>query len=162
MQGALQMFWKTEFWEIRGKVLIPILIAVIAILLLFIYSRWINNQPVQTAHVTVLSKRMEDAYIKSGGGGLAKLKEPNYYVTFQFADGSKKELFVESSKIYDTLEEGETGTLSYKRLGNSGWIGARSFVGFEKDLRYPQGTTSPTSQCLSLPRIIRLNESRFP
>jgi len=121
------MFWKTDW----GKALILILIIVIVILSGILYMLWVDIQPIQTAHVTVISKRTEDRYIR-GAGGISKLKDPNCYVTFIFHSGAEKEFHVKSNEAYKDLQEGDIGTLSFKQAGG-GKPGQTCFISFEKD-----------------------------
>ena len=129
------MFWKTELWKSDlGKVFIMLLIATIVISSLLLYIRWLDIQPLQTAHATVISKRSEYSSFTGGGGNTVKYL--NYYATFQFSDGSKKEFHIDPGRktklkqqFVDELQEGETGTLSYKETKG----GRKRFISFEKD-----------------------------
>ena len=64
---------------------------------------------------------------------MAKLKEPNCYVVFLFSDESEREFYIKSYETYNALQDGDTGTLSYKQLKNSTKWSQRSFISFEKD-----------------------------
>ena len=91
----------------------------------------VNRQPVQKEHVEIVGKRITDrGYTPSNGSGVRYHR----YVTFKFSDGSEKEFNVQKAKIYDELQEGDIGTLSYKET-NSGDInlGNKHFISFEKD-----------------------------
>lgn len=66
----------------------------------------------------------------------AKRSIPNYFVSFEFPDGSEKEFkefYVSNLKFFKALQEDVTETLSYKEKTNATKIRHRKFVSFEKD-----------------------------
>ena len=67
-------------------------------------------------------KRVERLYHSSHGCYY------NYYVVFEFSDGSAWEFPVYSIKVYDAIYEGDTGKLTYRGKRNCGY-----FLSFEKD-----------------------------
>ena len=69
-------------------------------------KRLMKKLPDITAHAKTLSKRAE-VYRR---GAL-------YYVAFEFDDGSRKSLMV-GYELYNTIVEGETGTIKYKQAEN--------------------------------------------
>ena len=134
--------WIKEFLKTAlGKGLLAILIVAVVIMGTYlILTIRIEIQPLQTAHVEVVSKRTKAAYYKSGGGGIAKLKYPYCFVTFKFSDGSEKEFNVNPRgvskskyELFNKLKEGDIGILSYKQVGDGAKLGQKFFISFEKD-----------------------------
>jgi hypothetical protein len=57
----------------------------------------------------------------------------SYFVTFKFPDGTEKEFNVQNADIYESLEKGDVGIISFKQVGDgTGFMGKR-FINFEKD-----------------------------
>jgi len=109
-----------------------------------------NKRPEQFEQVEVTGKRIkQDTNIKRG----KRLTLYTHIVTFKFSDNSEKELKVgfESERIYNLLQEGETGTLTYKEIENieqkyeneDDYYKGRLFISFEKDLNYGGGKIEP-------------------
>ena len=124
------------YWQSReGKQLLIGLAAVLLMLLIAIpvlsNEITISRQPVQEAQVTVVAKRTSDHYTRNIVS-YKKSKIPNCFVTFKFPDGSEKELKIKHA-IFENLQEGDTGTLSYKERKNATHFDHRRFVGFEKE-----------------------------
>ena len=113
------MFWKTDF----GKIILSCLIGFGIVSLIAIPDIILNCQPIQTAHVEVVSKRIE----KSGGAPV-RGNTISHFVTFKFPDGSELELSLQTLKAYDSMQENDTGVLSYKQRKDRA-----KFVSFEKD-----------------------------
>ena len=113
------MFWKTDF----GKIILSFLIAFVIIFPIAIPDIILNCQPIQTAHVEVVSKR-----IKKSGGAPVRGNTISHFVTFKFPDGSEIEFNVRTLKAYDSMQENDTGVLSYKQRKDRA-----KFVSFEKD-----------------------------
>ena len=117
--GAAPMFWKTDF----GKIILSFLIAFGIVSLIAIPDIILNCQPKQTAHVEVVDKRIvESGYVSR------YRNNTNCYVTFKFPDGSEIEFNVRTRKAYDSMQENDTGVLSYKQRKDRA-----KFVSFEKD-----------------------------
>ena len=110
------------------------------------------SRPGQQASVEVVGKRI-DRRTTSGGGGSGISTIFSYRISFQFPDGTVKELEVDKfslsgvqeaapySFIYDGIHEGDAGTLTYKELDPAGierWgeISGRKFICFEQDAEY--------------------------
>jgi len=85
----------------------------------------------QKEHVEIVGKRMTDrGYTPRNGSGVRYHR----YITFKFPDGSEKEFNVQNANIYDDLQEGDTGMLSYKeKKANTINLGNKHFISFEKD-----------------------------
>lgn len=113
------MFWKTDF----GKIILSVLIAFAIITPIAIPDIILSFQPIQTAHVEVVSKR-----IKKRGNGPVRGNTISHFVTFKFPDGSELELSLQTLKEYDSMQENDTGVLSYKQRKDRA-----KFVSFEKD-----------------------------
>ena len=113
------MFWKTDF----GKIILSVLIAFAIITPIAIPDIILSFQPIQTAHVEVVSKRIE----KSGRGPV-RGNTISHFATFKFPDGSEIEFNVRTLKAYDSIQENDTGVLSYKQRKDRA-----KFVSFEKD-----------------------------
>ena len=112
------------------------IIVLCAIGLFFIIVMFISQKPDSVEQVEVVGKRTKKARF----GGCF------YIVSFKFPDGSVKELNVgaycknqnESRKFYESINEGDTGKLTYRGSGNMGVIKSESWHGrflirFEKD-----------------------------
>jgi len=118
------MLWKTNL----GKILIAFLVSFVIVgLPIIVYFIILSNQPLQTEHVEIVSKRTEERADPASSGN-----ETRYYVTFKFPDDSERDCGIHNVKIYDLLQEGDTGMLSYKQFKNSTSRYLR-FVSFEKD-----------------------------
>jgi len=105
----------------------------------------VNESPEQCAHVQVINKRMEECR--------TDYTTYHYYVSFKFSDKSEKEFGIGidfenkgkrriSGNIYDSMNKGDTGELTYKeseevikkiKNQDSHYFG-RSFVKFEKHI----------------------------
>ncbi|WP_340023103.1 DUF2500 domain-containing protein [Paenibacillus sp. FSL K6-1096] len=72
---------------------------------------WITNytSPVESRLATAVTKRTE----VWGGRGYLAGTHTSYYVTFEFRDGSRRELQVKP-KAHALIVEGDTGELSYQ------------------------------------------------
>lgn len=70
----------------------------------------------QVIHVKVIRKRTQDYKGKKTNGCICT----NYFVTFVLPDGSKKEFMTgrNNSKFYCFVNEGDTGTFTYKEYNN--------------------------------------------
>lgn len=70
----------------------------------------------QVIHVKVVRKRTQDYKGKKTNGCICT----NYFVTFVLPDGSKKEFMTgrNNSKFYSFVNEGDTGTFTYKEYNN--------------------------------------------
>lgn len=88
-------------------------------------------------HVKVVEKRIEDTeYYHAGTGGYSEVRD--YFATFEFPDGAKKEFNIGGS--YKTIYIGDTGMLTYHeskfidiyREETDRWRG-RLIISFEKD-----------------------------
>ena len=88
-------------------------------------------------HVKVVKKRIEDTeYYHAGTDGYSKVRD--YFATFEFPDGAKKEFNIGGS--YKTIYIGDTGMLTYHeskfidiyREETDRWRG-RLIISFEKD-----------------------------
>ena len=89
-------------------------------------------------HVKVVKKRIEDTqYYHAGTDGYSEVRD--YFATFEFPDGSKKEFNIGGS--YKTIYIGDTGMLTYHeskfieytyRKETDRWRG-RLIISFEKD-----------------------------
>ena len=110
----------------------------------------LKHNPEQSAQVEVVSKRV----IKERRRRFTT--RYTYIVTFEFSDGSAKEVEVDRNStrgnpitelynfIYDTIDEGDTGILTYKEIENIEVYfenenlcrGGRKFISFEKDQKY--------------------------
>ena len=96
--------------------IIPLLIGVIFVVvvvtigfrLLHAVMEWSNNnqQPVQALAATVRAKRMDVQGLAGDYGG-----QTNYFVTFEFPDGTRREVRV-SGERYGQMAEGDTGTVT--------------------------------------------------
>jgi len=124
------------YWQSReGKQLLIGLAVVLLMLLMtipaFANGSMISRQPAQEAQVTVVAKRTSDIYVRVGKRR-QKIKNPRCLVTFKFPDGSEKELRIER-EIFENLNVGDTGTLSYKERKNATSFDHRRCIRFEKD-----------------------------
>lgn len=102
--------------------------------------RWevlIITTPECQEHVKVVKKRIEDTeYYHAGTDGYSKVRD--YFATFEFPDGAKKEFNIGGS--YKTIYIGDTGMLTYHeskfidiyREETDRWRG-RLIISFEKD-----------------------------
>lgn len=89
-------------------------------------------------HVKVVKKRIEDTeYYHAGTDGYSKVRD--YFATFEFPDGAKKEFKIGGPR--KTIYIGDTGTLTYHeskfleniyRKETDRWRG-RLIISFEKD-----------------------------
>lgn len=89
-------------------------------------------------HVKVVKKRIEDTeYYHAGTDGYSEVRD--YFATFEFPDGAKKEFNIGGS--YKTIYIGDTGMLTYHeskfieytyRKETDRWRG-RLIISFEKD-----------------------------
>jgi len=87
--------------------------------------------PEQEFSATVISKEVitQNFYsIRTGS-------TTRYYnmIAFEFPDGSNIRLQVKPKDIFDTLQEGDTGMLTYKGNKDSKIIENKLFISFEKD-----------------------------
>ena len=116
--------------ETKVQVLVIILITLAVMLPGIVGVIRLDNQPVQEAHVEVISKRMEKNNYTYGRTDSIKR-----YVIFRFLDGSEVEFYVAPylRKIYDSFQEGDTGILFYKQVGDGTKKSERRFVDFQKD-----------------------------
>ena len=94
-----------------------------------IYKVRLKNTPEQHEQVVVIEKK-----IKWSSGG-EDSSGADYIVAFEFPDGSVKKIHVSKigigknrREVYDSIHEGDTGTLIYKKMKN-----AIEFIRFEKD-----------------------------
>ena len=127
------MFWKTDLGKILLQIFVPILGGIAVVLPIVIILIRLETQPVQSRRVEVVSKRTKAAYYHSTGGGVYKKSTPDGYITFEFSDGFEKEFYVKSAEIYNVLQEGDTGILSYKQVKDGTGIMEKRFISFEKD-----------------------------
>ena len=101
-----------------------------------------GDRPEQSAQVEVVDKRIRT--VRHGGGKFGGSRTSyTYIVAFKFPDGSIKELKVgrdDDRGFYDYLQEGDTGTLTYKEIANieerrkneDARYASRLFIGFKK------------------------------
>jgi len=121
------MFWKTDL----GKALIVFLVVFVFMLPIFIYLIILNSQRVQTEQVEFISKRTEK-HLDSA----SNIYETWYFATFKFPDDSEREFAIIDGKnirAYTSWQEGDTGTIYYKQMGDGTGLKGRRFIGFEKD-----------------------------
>jgi len=116
-----------------------ILFFVVLVLPAIVETVEIRRQPVQNVQVEVVGKRTTRTGRRRGPAYF------NYIVAFRLPDGTEKELQVLSASpsispvIFDNLQEGDTGTLSFQEHKNiSKWKDTdqwehRRFISFEKD-----------------------------
>jgi Protein of unknown function (DUF2500) len=99
-----------------GVILVAFLLALILVAIIFRIwgAGYVASQPVFSWDVRVVEKR------KQGISGHDA--ETDYYITFEFADGSKKEYKVEAEE-YRVLQNGDAGKL---------YTQANLFKGFEQ------------------------------
>lgn len=110
-----------------GKFLIILLVVFVIILLIAVPSIILNRQSVQTEHVEVVSKRLTDrGYTPHYGNRYSR------FITFKFPDGSEIEFNIKNKSL-DDFQEGDTGKLTYKQVGNSIQLSDLRFVSFEKN-----------------------------
>ncbi len=85
-------------------------LAVIAFRLLRALAEWSynNQQPVQSLAATVRTKRADVRGYSSEQGGRTRT---NYFVTFEFSDGTRREVRV-PAEAYGQMAEGDAGTLT--------------------------------------------------
>ena len=100
-----------------GVILVAFLLALIVVAIIFRIwgAGYVASQPVFSWDVRVVEKR------KQGISGQYDA-ETDYYITFEFADGSKKEYKVEPEE-YRRLQNGDAGKL---------YTQANRFKGFEQ------------------------------
>lgn len=147
---------KVDKWFKRILIICTAFIAVVltctAILILNSSQVRLDSQPEQQAKVEVVGKRI-DRHTTSGGGGSGISTIFSYRISFQFSDGTVKEFEADrfglsgvrkeapTSSVYDGLNEGDTGLLTYKELGPAeierwGELAGRKFVRFKQDTEY--------------------------
>ena len=87
------------------------------------------RQPEQSAYVKIIKKEI--------GKRRNGTPEGNYYMTFEFADGREKKLRCTAVGQFETVQENDTGTLTYKECQNPQnkdySYYHRVFVRFEKE-----------------------------
>ena len=110
----------------------------------------LKSSPEQAEQVEVVEKRINKTYIGSSRGIGESKTAYTFYISFKFSDGSVKEFEVGRdsigrgiirepyNKVYDSLNEGDTGILTYKELKNAENryytpSSYRLFISFEKD-----------------------------
>ena len=97
-----------------------------------------RKEPKQVVYDEILSKRWSYSHSTKGGTTTER------FVTFLFPNGDEKELKITGDgkrEIYESLQEGDTGMLTYKELEEDNRFGSkffadwsfRYFVSFEKD-----------------------------
>ena len=114
----------------------------------------LDNQPEQSVPVEVAEKRIDKEHGLRSRHSFSHTTFA-YRISFRFPDGSVKEFEVDRtgewsysttapySPVYDEINEGETGILTYKELKNNKqkysekaqYLG-RKFICFEKDAEY--------------------------
>ena len=104
-------------------------ICILVILFIIVRGIVLRSQPVQTAHVQVLDKYYSKHKTRNGYSSQCS-------ITFIFPDGNVRKIHVEKS-VYDTLQIGDTGMLSYKALCPDSILGSTQFISFEKDASGP-------------------------
>lgn len=98
------------FFKIFGGILLVIVIGVFAYIIINGLRIWTvnNNSEVLERKSKIVDKRTE----VSGGAGDSSAST-NYYTTFEFEDGSRKELYV-NSKNFSLMVVGDIGQLIYQ------------------------------------------------
>ena len=91
------------------------------------YVLRVDREPVQTAQVEVVSKRLHER-INAPGISQRFMR----FVTFRFSDGSEVEFNVLDFSL-DEFQEGDTGIISYKQIEEETISLTTRFVSFEKD-----------------------------
>jgi len=111
-----------------------IIVAATTLCILFAVALPFVNLSEWVERVEVTGKRI----IQSSGGSDSG-KTYRYIVAFQLPDGTEKELRVgkiNSSKLYNSINDGDTGILTYKEKENVKAESDRRFISFEKDPKY--------------------------
>jgi|GEM_PF-1832706 len=141
------MYWNKQSWkgwkETKigkflidsglGKFLIIGLIVFAFLTAFYIYSERVVTQPIREAHVEVVEKR-----IVPGRSGARNFDRTSYYVTFKFTDNTEMEFNIwRTVDAFHSLQEGDTGTLFYKQVGDSTRLSDLRFVSFEKHKAAP-------------------------
>ena len=140
------IFWLAH----KGKAFLIPIVAMIGLIAMF-GSIWFMrdarflNLPEQSAHVQVVDQRYARERVGTGSsGGIST----HFFVTFEFSDGSLKELFVGASnngrRIYESFNIGESGILVYREVAGATGVrenfwpadAIRQFISFEKDEVY--------------------------
>ena len=108
----------------------------VCIISLFVFKVLPNLAPEQHGQVRVVGKRIRTAYIETEYG-MEDRKYPQYLISFEFLDGVEKEFEIPgnlkiSLEIYDSIQEGDTGMLSYKESKNAKTYEKRRFINFKK------------------------------
>ena len=132
--------------EVKASIFILVFVVIIGGLMVWQISRTTikdtnpNKSPEQFEQVEVTGKRIRQDISGSRG---RRRTHYTHIVAFKFSDGLEKELKVgfESERIYNLLQEGETGTLIYKEIENieqkyeneDEHYKGRLFISFEKD-----------------------------
>jgi hypothetical protein len=150
--------------KIKASIFVIVVVAIIGGMMILLLSTIINamtqfyNRPEQFEQVEVVGKRTK--YNSNGN-------RPGYYIfifAFEFSDGSVKELEVGdrgirsnesiSNLAYDSIHEGDTGTLIYKEIRNNENVyknedmhyAGRFFISFERDSQYGELKIESTKQ----------------
>lgn len=129
MKGLLiAMWWKENKYSIYAIFCLLAIGVIIAFILIVPSSmkreRELKAQPEQVAWVQIIKKE-----IRIEGS------DPQFFysiATFKTSDGIEIELKV-FRDVYKTMQEGDTGILTYKTLENSTRWEQRKFISFEKD-----------------------------
>jgi len=107
-------------------------VCALVVIAVVIVSKRPQKEPEQIAQVEVIGKRTHTSHSTKGSTSTF------YLVNFKFLGGDEKEFKITSktrsaAEIYNSMQEGDTGTLTYKELKNATKFDHRFFVSFEKD-----------------------------
>lgn len=108
---------------LNGPIVLQLILVLIACFfaytIVMIVKTWITNytSPVESRLATAVTKRTE----VWGGRGYLAGTHTSYYVTFEFRDGSRRELQVKP-KAHAMIVEGDAGELSYQGSRFKGFV----------------------------------------
>lgn len=71
-----------------------------------------NKSPVETHTVTAVAKRTKASQM-AGTPDMPPMATTDYYVTFEFSDGSRREFHMKG-RLYGLVAEGDTGNLTFQ------------------------------------------------
>ncbi|MCJ8014212.1 DUF2500 domain-containing protein [Paenibacillus sp. KQZ6P-2] len=105
------------FLTYKGLILIFV-ICVFAYVIIKVLSTWISNN---ASEITQKRCKVTDKRTQVWGGSNDISTSTNYYITFEFEDNTRKELYV-GDKHYGLISIGDQGELTYQGTRFKGFI----------------------------------------
>jgi len=123
------MWWnehKFEFYLFFGLMILVLVVLFIMILPTMKREQEVKAMPEQEVWVQVVKKEIRRRAAPDGD-------YKDKIATFETSDGIKIVLKIRYNKVFDSISEGDTGTLTFKGFIDSEKVSDRIFISFEKE-----------------------------